>query len=93
MGNTSKLVITPQTDRCFRAICTAIHFNNGAVLSGLAGVGKTETIKDLAKAFASHCIVFNCIDGLDYRVIAQLFKGIVSSASWICFDQFNNTNL
>ena len=90
IGHRQRLVQTPLTARCFVSMFQALVMSQCSALVGPSGVGKTETVKDLAATCARCVIVVSCSRDVDILQLTRTLRGLVQAGDWGLFDDIVN---
>ncbi|XP_073972352.1 dynein axonemal heavy chain 10-like isoform X4 [Rhodnius prolixus] len=89
MGLNRQFVATPVTNRIYLAMTQAISKHLGSAIVGSPGVGKTETIKNLARIMGRFIMVCVCNETIEHSAIASKLTGCCMTGSWILLDKLN----
>ena len=52
-----------------------------------------KRLTSISKILARYVIVFNCSDGVDYKMTAKMFSGLAQTGAWACLDEFNRISV
>ncbi|CAE7219977.1 DNAH6 [Symbiodinium sp. CCMP2592] len=88
LGSTERLVMAPETERCWIALTQACRLHLGVALAGTHGSGKTELSKGLAAALGLYCVVYRVSDDLS-DLSAQFMEGVALQGCWLLLDRIH----
>ncbi|KAF4519979.1 hypothetical protein B566_EDAN005479 [Ephemera danica] len=88
-GLNYRLVHTPQTDRVMLIITQALSMQLGVMLIGGPGLGKTETVREMARILGRICLVTDCNAQMTWKSIGNILAGLAQSGLWGCLEQLD----
>lgn len=88
-GLLPNLVRNDIIEGCFINYSETLRNKKGGCSFGPAGTGKTESVKEFAKALGRPVNVFNCDESFDFTAISRILLGVCQIGSFVCFDEFN----
>lgn len=80
-----RMIITTDTLTSMLSLTNALGIKYGAACYGYHAMGKTETIKELAKLMGIFFIDFNCSATMNVVQLLCLLRGLIQSGTWVNF--------
>jgi dynein heavy chain len=84
-----RLVLTPQTDRCFVTLTQALRLALGGTCAGAGGVGKSETVRELGTCLGRWTVLISCSAQMTPEASAGVLRGLAMSGAWVCLDEMD----
>eukprot|EP00434_Breviolum_minutum_P005575 symbB.v1.2.004917.t1/scaffold263.1/size248082/18 len=82
----TRLVVTPQTERCWIALTQAFHLQMGTMMIGATDSGKSELTRGLATAFGFGFMSYRCSSGVSTALATLLVAGCAQGGCWLQLD-------
>jgi hypothetical protein len=86
LGNGSRLVITPLTERMFCSASQTLMACMASNFIGLPGCGKTESVKEFARVLGKCLFALDLNTCYDYPSIDRVLSGLGTSGCWLLLD-------
>ena len=86
------LIYTPGSAAGYPLAMASFNHMIMAMIAGPAGVGKTETVKDVALMLGKPCIVLNCSEDLTVHALDRVTRGIAYCGGVLILDEVNRMN-
>ncbi|KAL7298528.1 hypothetical protein TKK_0008306 [Trichogramma kaykai] len=86
-------VVTPLTERYYRALVEASQQNHFTGLVGLACLGKIDAKRNLARILGQPFFLFGGREAQRYDNLEAIFKGLVGLNAWVCLKNLGECSL
>jgi type IV secretory pathway ATPase VirB11/archaellum biosynthesis ATPase len=87
-GIFSRVVVTPLTERCQRAMMTSMRYCVCAMSVGEDGWGKTEIAKDMATLLGTLFLTFKLSNATTMENLRSILASVCANAAWCSIDNF-----
>ena len=88
LGNAKTLILTPNTLKVARVVCSAMAMAKGSAVVGASSTGKATTLHMLASACGKLCMAFECVAHID--AFTRIIKGAAATGTWLVLRNAQN---
>nr|XP_054761006.1 dynein heavy chain, cytoplasmic-like [Lytechinus pictus] len=85
-GSAARLAFLPGTEKMYYSMASTIKSHTAAMCVGSNLSGRVESARELSRIVGQPLYVFNCTKTMDVLMLVDIFRGLASTGSWVCFN-------